>query len=202
MTPLEPDEDVQILYSRIGKLQTRLLGLDPTIDSDQYRATFRDLIATELLLRNSSDGRRRCVTIEPDPILVNARSTKTTLTPPSLDSPERLESEIERMYWTAYQQLMLPDLTGMVTQHEVLGGKYRIDFALPAEKIGVEVDGYAYHSDPAVFTQDRKRQRELETEGWRLIRFSGKEVRADAQLCVIQPTRLVRVFRGEGEVCW
>jgi hypothetical protein len=73
---------------------------------------------------------------------------------------------------------------------------------LPDEKIGIEVDGYAYHSDPFTFTQDRQRQREIEEDGWRFIRFSGKEVRADPQLCLIQTARLVRVFRGESPTCW
>lgn len=63
---------------------------------------------------------------------------------------------------------------------EVMGGRYRIDFADIHTLIGVEIDGYAYHSDKDTFVNDRQRQRALEQDGWRLIRFAGVEVHHDA----------------------
>ncbi|WP_078965870.1 endonuclease domain-containing protein [Streptomyces aureocirculatus] len=71
-------------------------------------------------------------------------------------------------------------------QHPVFGGRYRIDFALPKQKIGIELDGYAWHSSPEAFTRDRARQRELELDGWRIVRFSGSEITKDAADCVRQ----------------
>jgi len=61
----------------------------------------------------------------------------------------------------------------------VMNGRYRIDFGDTQRLIGVEIDGYAYHSDKETFTKDRQRQRELERIGWRLVRYSGKELHDD-----------------------
>jgi very-short-patch-repair endonuclease len=97
-----------------------------------------------------------------------------------------LESPIEQAFWDAYVQKLPRELSGLEAQHAVLGGRYRIDFALPKQKIGIELDGYAWHSSPEAFTRDRARQRELELEGWRIIRFSGSEVTKDADDCVTQ----------------
>ncbi|MGW5508235.1 endonuclease domain-containing protein [Streptomyces albogriseolus] len=78
------------------------------------------------------------------------------------------------------------ELNGLRAQHPVFGGRYRIDFALPKQKIGIELDGYAWHSSPEAFTRDRARQRELELDGWRIVRFSGSEIIKDADDCVRQ----------------
>ncbi|MFF5537802.1 DUF559 domain-containing protein [Streptomyces cinerochromogenes] len=100
-------------------------------------------------------------------------------------SPD-LESPIEQAFWGAYVQQMPRELNGLRAQHPVFGGRYRIDFALPKQKIGIELDGYAWHSSPEAFTRDRARQRELELDGWRIVRFSGSEIIKDADDCVRQ----------------
>lgn len=106
----------------------------------------------------------------------------------------RLDSPIEEAFWSAYRRNAPGELFGLKTQHPVLDGKYRLDFALPAKKIGIELDGYAWHSDRETFTKDRARQRELELDGWRLIRFSGSEINADADDCVRQAAALASRF--------
>lgn len=103
-----------------------------------------------------------------------------------------LESEAERRFWSAYQELKPASLDGLVTQHKAL--RYRLDFALPAQRIGIEIDGYAYHSDKETFTRDRKRQRELELAGWRIVRFSGKEACDQPQQCVRDAAAAVAAF--------
>lgn len=106
----------------------------------------------------------------------------------------RLDSPIEEAFWNAYRRSAPGELFGLKTQHSVFGGKYRIDFALPDKKIGIELDGHAWHSDRETFTKDRARQRELELDGWRLIRFSGAEINADADDCVRQAAALAGRF--------
>ncbi|MFF3912665.1 DUF559 domain-containing protein [Streptomyces sp. NPDC001852] len=102
-----------------------------------------------------------------------------------------LESPIEEAFWAAYLQIAPPELNALKPQHPVFGGRYRIDFALPDKKFGIELDGYSWHSSPEAFTRDRARQRELELEGWRIARFSGSEVTKDASDCVRQAAALV-----------
>lgn len=111
-------------------------------------------------------------------------------------STPRLDSPIEVAFWKAYLHIMPPALLGLKAQQPALGGKYRIDFALPDKKIGIELDGYAWHSSREAFTKDRERQRELELAGWRIIRFSGSEVKNDAARCVLQAATLVRGFEA------
>lgn len=101
-----------------------------------------------------------------------------------------LESPIEAAFWRAYIEGQPRELTGLKPQHEVFDGRYRLDFALPDKKIGIELDGYAWHSDRKTFTKDRARQRELELDGWRLIRFSGSEINASPEGCVRQAAAL------------
>ncbi|MFE7648681.1 DUF559 domain-containing protein [Streptomyces phaeoluteigriseus] len=102
-----------------------------------------------------------------------------------------LESPIEQAFWSAYVRQMPSELSGLKAQHSVFGGRYRIDFALPKQKIGIELDGYSWHSSPEAFTRDRARQRELELDGWRIFRFSGSEVTKSADDCVNQAAALV-----------
>jgi very-short-patch-repair endonuclease len=82
-------------------------------------------------------------------------------------------------------------------QYEVIGDNYscRIDIAIFLErvkeerkngkkhdvvietkKVALECDGYEYHSTKEQQTNDSKRARKLERDGWRVIRYSGAEL--------------------------
>jgi very-short-patch-repair endonuclease len=111
------------------------------------------------------------------------------------DLNPKLESPIEEAFWHAYLNARPPELEGLRAQYEVLGGKYRLDFALPDVKVGIELDGYAYHSSPEAFTQDRKRERDLNLAGWRIIHFSGSEINRDANGCIQQAAQLAKTFK-------
>ena len=58
-------------------------------------------------------------------------------------------------------------------QHPV--GPYIADFACPAAKLIVEVDG-ATHSTPEELAHDMRRTKYLESEGWTVIRVSNTDV--------------------------
>lgn len=98
------------------------------------------------------------------------------------------DSPVEKQFWDAYKATMPPQLVGLTNQHPV--GRYRLDFALPAKRVGFEVDGLAYHGSQEQFMADQKRQRELSEQGWRIHRFAAKEVMLDANACVAQAARL------------
>ena len=51
-------------------------------------------------------------------------------------------------------------------------GKYIIDFGMPHLKIGLELDGKAYHDKD----KDYARDKELKSLGWTIIRVTGKEM--------------------------
>jgi very-short-patch-repair endonuclease len=109
------------------------------------------------------------------------------------ESDSGIESEAEREFWDSYLGLKPPQLDGLRIQHKV--PPYRLDFAIPDKKIGIEIDGYEYHSDRRSFTLDRERQRDLELRGWRIIRFSGEEACRRPDECVLDSARLVTVFQ-------
>lgn len=105
-------------------------------------------------------------------------------------------SPIEVRFWDTHRQLRLPALAGLVPQHPAHG--FRIDFALPERKIGIELDGFASHSSTADIAKDRRRQRLLEGHGWYIIRFGGSEVHHDAEGCARQAAYLAEHAREGG----
>lgn len=115
---------------------------------------------------------------------VTSDSSSSPATPPTV----AFDSPVEQQFWDAYQRATFTALRGLVPQHEV--PPYRLDFAIPHKQFGIEVDGLAYHNGQASFVADRKRQRALETAGWRIVRFAAKEVMQDAASCVRQAAAL------------
>lgn len=71
--------------------------------------------------------------------------------------------------WAMWQELRAEDVV-MVPQYPV--GKHFVDFANPAEKVAIECDGAAFHTDRA---KDAHRQRALEAQGWTVYRISGSD---------------------------
>lgn len=55
-------------------------------------------------------------------------------------------------------------------------GPHLVDFLWRAERLIVEVDGYAYHSDREAFRTDRARDRHLRARGFEVLRFADDEL--------------------------
>lgn len=51
-----------------------------------------------------------------------------------------------------------------------------VDVALPAKRIAIEIDGWAYHSDVDRFRRDRARQNDLIMHGWTVLRFTWADL--------------------------
>ncbi|WP_240183607.1 endonuclease domain-containing protein [Leifsonia aquatica] len=71
----------------------------------------------------------------------------------------------------------------LVEQQVGVPGVGRVDFRIDGV-LYVEVDGYAYHSDPASFERDRLRDTALELQGLRRLRFTARQVLDDADAVV------------------
>ena len=99
------------------------------------------------------------------------------------------QSPIEEAFWRSHQRLRLRPLVGLKRQYCV--GPYRLDFALPAQMVGIELDGHRTHSTTKAIAADRQRQRALESAGWYIIRFGGLEVYQNADACVREAAQLV-----------
>jgi len=71
-------------------------------------------------------------------------------------------------------------------------GKYRLDFAIlyrvagwkkPAQ-IAIECDGHDYHDGTKEAAErDKKRNRVLTAAGWKVLRFTGREIYRDPKRC-------------------
>lgn len=65
----------------------------------------------------------------------------------------------------------------------------RVDFCWRANRLVVEADGFAFHSDRAAYRQDRQRMNDLERLGWRVLRFTYEDVRS-------RPDYVVAIMRA------
>ncbi|MTD14846.1 DUF559 domain-containing protein [Nakamurella sp. YIM 132087] len=65
-------------------------------------------------------------------------------------------------------------ITGWQTGFEipVAGRVYHPDLAFPRERVLIEIDGLAWHTDPDRFRIDRRRQNDLVILGWTVLRFT------------------------------
>ena len=67
-------------------------------------------------------------------------------------------------------------------QGAVPGRRYRIDIALEAEKIAIEIDGWQYHGKfKSAHESDRERQNHLAVAGWLVLRFTAGQIFKDLQ---------------------
>lgn len=83
-----------------------------------------------------------------------------------------------------------------ICQFEIwVGGELvaRVDFAWVKQRLVLEVDGFAYHSDRSAFQHDRTRQNALIRAGWRVLRFTVDDIRLRPDEVVAQ----VRQALGE-----
>jgi very-short-patch-repair endonuclease len=87
-----------------------------------------------------------------------------------------VESPLERDFLTLVRERRMPE---PVAQYPVIvDGRIvaRLDFAYPELKLGIELDGYAFHSSREAFERDRRRLTMLGNEGWRMLVFTRNQV--------------------------
>jgi very-short-patch-repair endonuclease len=53
---------------------------------------------------------------------------------------------------------------------------FEVDFAWPEQRLIVETDGYRRHGTRAAFERDRARDAALTAAGWRVVRFTHRQV--------------------------
>lgn len=95
------------------------------------------------------------------------------------------ESPMEQKFFDAARN-RLP----LVCQHPI--GPYFADFAILESKVAIEIDGHEYHKTKEQRTNDAKRERWIEREGWRVVRFTGSEVFKDVNRCVREVEAVVQ----------
>jgi very-short-patch-repair endonuclease len=113
------------------------------------------------------------------------------------------ESDAETLFVQLARATGFPD---PVRQYVVLlgGRRYRLDFAWPALRLAVEIDGAVVHG-PAALSQDLRRQNQIVLDGWMILRFSWatltrgrREVEDDLRVAWTLRGGLVPVPPGAG----
>jgi very-short-patch-repair endonuclease len=80
---------------------------------------------------------------------------------------DRADSAAERLLVSLLREA---GLAGWVLGHPL--GPYKIDLAFPAQRVAIEVDGWAWHVDPERFRHDRRKGNYVTRCGWDLLRFT------------------------------
>ena len=91
-------------------------------------------------------------------------------------------SYIEDRFYSFWQRQNISHQ--LIRQYQV--GPYYADFAHPESRVIIEIDGHAYHSTPEQLERDQYRQQRLESWGWKVIRFTGKQVYHDPVRSVLR----------------
>lgn len=92
-------------------------------------------------------------------------------------------SKIEMQFWDEWisDPQRVADFP-LISQFRV--GRYRADFAYVPSRTIIELDSQRWHSAPEARDKDYDRQYEIEEQGWRFIRFTGRQVKYNVEGCV------------------
>lgn len=112
---------------------------------------------------------------------VRNRNPKET----TISGRHKCESYIERRLYDALTS------RGHSVTTQVPCGVYRIDLALMGQRIAIECDGKDYHSSPAQKARDRRKDAYLKQNGWKVMRFSGRQINGE----------LAKVLKRIGKEC-
>jgi hypothetical protein len=86
------------------------------------------------------------------------------------------ESRLERLFLRLARSTGLPE---PVPQHEVGddgGFIARVDFAYPAQRVAIELDGRRHHIAPAAFERDRWKRNRLQLLGWDVLAYTWAQI--------------------------
>jgi very-short-patch-repair endonuclease len=106
-----------------------------------------------------------------------ARTLKTALQ--ETHEPRLTRSEAERRFLDLIRAARLP---APETNVRVAG--YEVDFLWRAERLVVEVDGFAYHSSRAAFERDRRKDAALQAAGLRVVRVTYRQIADEREVLI------------------
>jgi very-short-patch-repair endonuclease len=110
------------------------------------------------------------------------------------------ESPLEDKLWAEFKRLQIAAERQEFV--EVKKRHYALDFAVycATGKLDVEADGDTWHADPARIPLDNRRDNDLETDGWHILRFNGPQVNEEmADYCLPAVTRTINKLGGVDE---
>ena len=94
---------------------------------------------------------------------------------PRLATPARADRDPQQILFATlkrvYGERVQSEYKGIVP-----GRRFRIDCAFPAERLAIEVDGFAFHRSLDAFKKDRARNNLIVVHGWRLLHYTANRI--------------------------
>lgn len=114
--------------------------------------------------------------------------------------PAMFDTPIERKLLEAIRAAgRLPDPVSQYEFHGDDGSLLTVpDFAFPDRKIAIYCDGYAYHGNMDALSRDAFKRNALQSKGWAVLVFWGKQILRDASHCEEQ---IWRCYRFRVDAC-
>lgn len=170
----------------VTSLERTLLDLASVLDEAALRRAFEeadrlyllDLRALQRLCGTCGNGRRGSATLR--------RIAGAALAPAAGRS--ELESRFEEL-------CRAHSLPSAATNVSVLG--HEVDALWPAQKLVVELDGFAFHGHRAAFERDRARDAALQAAGYRVLRLTHRRLRDEPGRVAEELRRLLAARGGE-----
>jgi len=102
------------------------------------------------------------------------------------------DSQLEDRFLRLLQRFDLPEPAIQVEVQDV-NGRFiaRVDFLYRSQSVVIEVDGAAFHSDPATFRRDRVRQNQLILLGYTVLRFTSWDLLAAPEFVADQVSEAI-----------
>ena len=102
------------------------------------------------------------------------------------DEPSFTRSEAEAELLRLIRAARLP-----APETNVRIGGYEVDFLWRAQRLVVEVDGFAYHSTREAFERDRRKDADLQARGLRTTRLTYRQIAKEPHATIAALTRLL-----------
>lgn len=150
------------------------------------QVTLENSIRVTTPARTLADLRRALPPYRFEPILRRAEKLRLdTGLNPGIEDPDRTELERRLLAVCRRHSLPTPDC-------QVIIGPYTVDFLWPEARLIVEVDGWESHGTRSAFEADRARDAWLTSKGYRVIRFTWRQVTREGA----EVARTVRTILG------
>ncbi len=158
------------------RLRRRDLDEDDVVELNRLRVTAIALTAVEAAVRRRDGAKLMDAALQRHTDLralwsAHLRNTGRHGSPAARTllqaASDGARSEAERLL---VKLLRAAGITGWQTNYPAAG--YKIDVAFPVQKVAIEVDGLAFHSDTDDFHHDRQRQNALALRHWQVLRFT------------------------------